>query len=162
MSKLNRSALVHYIKPMAGELGSTYHLIGKDIDEMSMEMNGSFETKKNILGETSVTDTGYSPSMSVTPYYADPSESIYPFMLDLTMNRKSGDDAKAKLLEIVIEDPKAESHKAWEEDCVVEIVSYGGNTEGLAIPYNIHPNGNRREGTVTIVDKVPTFTPTEG
>lgn len=162
MSNLNREALAHYIKPIAGELGSEYYLIGKDIDDMSVEMNGSFETKKNILGETSVTDTGYSPSMAVAPYYANPADTIYPFVKDLAMNRKSGDDCKAKFLEVIVSDTKAESHEAWEEDCKIEIVSYGGPTEGFAIPFTIHPCGNRKQGTVTLLNKVPTFTPTEG
>lgn len=162
MAKLKRSALAHYIKPVSGELGASWFLIGKDIDDMSVDMGGSFETTKNILDETSVTDTGYSPSISVTPHYADPSESIYPFLLDLSMNRKSGDDAKAQMLEVVIENASAESHKAWQEDCVIEINSYGGGTNGVTIEYTIHPNGNRKQGTVTIENKVPTFVPAEG
>lgn len=155
MSKLAREALAHYIKPAA--LSSAWHLIGKDVEDMSVDMNGSFESRKNILGETSVSDTGYSPSFSVSPYYADPSDGIYEFLRDLALGRKSGDDAKATMLEVIIEDTADESHLAYQEDCVIEITSYGGNTEGFGIEYVVHPNGNRKKGTVTITGKQPTF-----
>lgn len=155
MAKLKRSALAHYIK--ANGLSAEWFLIGKDIDDMSVDMGGSFETTKNILGETSVTDTGYQPSMSVSPYYANPDDSIYSFLLDLAMNRKSGDDAKCKFLEVIVEDASAETHKAWQEDAVIEITSYGGGTNGVTIEYTVHPNGNREEGTVKIENKVPTW-----
>lgn len=157
MAKLKRSALAHYINASGDGLSASWYLIGKDIDDMSVEMNGSFESTSNILGETSVTDTGYEPSISVTPYYADPEDSIYAFLSDLAMNRKSGDDAKCQYMEVLVEDTSAESHKAWKEDCVVEITSYGGGVNGVTIEYTIHPNGNRTQGTVKIENKVPTW-----
>jgi hypothetical protein len=158
--RLKRSALIHYVKPASGSLSSDYFRIGKDIDDMPVDMNGTFETKKNILGETSVSDTGYEPSVSVSPYMADTSDSIYPFLLDLAMNRKSGEDCKAKFLEVLVENTEATKHKAWEEDCYIEIESYGEGIEGLPIRYVIHPAGNRIAGSVTLSDKVPTFSNT--
>ena len=155
MPKLKREAHMFYLKaPKA----TNYHLVGKDIDDMSVEMNGSFEQKKDITGDISVSDTGYQPQVSVEPYYANPDDEIYAFLLDLALNRKSGDDAKAQYLEVIVEDTSSTTHKAWLEDCKIEIVSYGGDTAGLSIPYNVWPDGNRKEGTVTMKDKQPTFT----
>ena len=154
MSKLKREAHMLYVK--APKM-TNYFLVGRDIDDMSVEMNGSFEQKKDITGNTSVSDTGYQPQVGVEPYYANPDDEIYSFLVDLAMNRKSGDDAKAQFLEVLVEDATAASHKAWQEDCMIEIVSYGGDTSGMAIPYNIWPNGNRVEGTVTLKNKIPTF-----
>lgn len=155
MAKLKRSALAHYFKQDV--LSSEWFLIGKDIEDMSVEMNGSFETTTNILDETSVSDTGYAPSISVSPYYANPDDSVYEFLKDLALNRKSGDQAKAKMLEVLIDDTSAEQHDAWEEDAIIEINNYGGGTNGVTIEYTIHPNGNRKAGHVTIENKVPTF-----
>lgn len=153
MAKLKRGALMHFLK-----LGESWYLIGKDIDDMSVDMNGTFETTKNILDETSVTDEGYEPSISVDPYYADPSDAIYQKISDLAMNRKSGDDAKGQYLEVIVTDTSSQSHKAWQEDCKVEISSYGGGTQGVNFQYVIHPDGNRQEGTAKLAGKVPTFT----
>lgn len=155
--KLKRGAHALYVK--GGGTSAKYYLVGKDIDDMSVDMNGSFETTANILDEVSVNDTGYQPQVSVSPYYANPEDAIYPFLLDLAMNRKSGDDCKGKYLEVIAESKEETAHKAWEEDCKIEIVSYGGDTNGFQIEFNILPDGNRVEGTATIgADKLPTFT----
>lgn len=154
MAKLKREAHGLYLK-----VGTKpWYLIGKDIESMTVDMNGSFDSKKDITGASSVEDEGYKPSVSVEPYYANPEDDIYDFLKDLAMNRKSGDDAQAQYLETIIEDTTAASHDGWREDCIIEIVSYGGDTKGYQIAYNIHPNGNREQGTVTFTDKVPTFT----
>lgn len=156
MAKLKRGAHAFYVK---GGTSTTakWQIVGKDIDDMSVEMNGSFETTHNILDEVSVNDTGYEPSVSVTPYYADPEDNIYDFLLDLALNRKSGDDCKGKYLEVVNEGKTP--LRAWQEDCKFEIVSYGGDTNAFSIEYNVIPDGNREEGTATIgADKTPTFT----
>lgn len=157
MGKLKRGALIHHVKPASGD---TWHLIGKDIDTLSVDMNGSFETRKNILDETSVTDQGYEPSIAVTPYYANPDDgAFYEFLKDLAFNRKSGDEAKGVYMETIVESASASSHDAWQEDCIIEITSYGGGTEGTEIAYTIHPDGNRKEGKVSLAaGKVPTFT----
>lgn len=154
--KLKREAHALYIQP-ANE--STWYLIGKGIEDLSVEMNGSFEQTRDILGGVAVSDTGYQPQISVEPYYADPSDSIYAFLKDLALNRKSGDDAKAKVLEVLIEDTEDASHSAWQEDAIIEITSYGGDTSGLGINFNIWSDGNRQEGTATLNNKVPTFSP---
>lgn len=153
--KLKREAHALYIKPATGS--GTYFLIGKGIDDLSVEMNGSFEQKKDITGNVSVSDTGYQPQVGVEPYHADTTDSIYSFLKDLAMNRKSGDDCKVKILEVLIDSTEGTSYDAWEEDGKVEITSYGGDTSGLGINFNLWYDGNRTKGTATIENKVPTF-----
>lgn len=155
MAKLKREAHAFYVKAPGM---SKYFLVGKGIDDMSVEMNGSFEQTRDITGEVAVSDTGYQPQVSVEPYYANPEDEIYDFLKDLMMNRKSGDDAKAQYLEVIVEDTEGSTHEAWQEDCRIEIVSYGGDTSGLQIAYNVWPDGNRQQGTVASV-KEPTFVP---
>lgn len=79
MSKLKREAHALYMKPASGTLSPAYYLLGKGIDDMSVEMNGSFEQTRDVTGDVSVSDTGYSPQVSVEPYHADPTDSIYDF-----------------------------------------------------------------------------------
>lgn len=159
MSKLKREAHALYMKPASGTLSPTYYLLGKGIDDMSVEMNGSFEQTRDVTGDVSVSDTGYSPQISVEPYHADPTDSIYEFLKDIAMNRKSGDDCKVKILEVLIDKTDAgNKYDAWEEDGKVEITSYGGDTSGLGINFNLWYDGNRTKGTATIAAKVPTFT----
>lgn len=155
--KLSREAHRLFLKVPGAS--SDWYWIGKSMEELSVEMNGSFEQVKDIRGDNSVTDTGYQPQISVEPYHADPEDAIYPFLKYLALNRKSGDNAKAEMLEVIVEDTEDANHSAWKEDCRIEITSYGGDTSGLGINFNIWSDGNRVEGTATINagTKQPTF-----
>ena len=156
--KLERKALLHYIDASFGSGSPEWFLIGKDIEDMSVDLNPDTETVKNILGETSVKDNGYEPSMSADPYYANPEDSIYDKIKDIAMQRLKGDACKTQILEVII--AGAESpHEAYTEDVIVKPQSYGGGTEGVNIPFDVLFDGNRKKGTVTIEDRVPTFTP---
>lgn len=155
--KLKRSAHKFFLNVKGAE-SPAWYLVGKDVSDMSVEMNGSFETAKNILDEVSVTDEGYTPTIDVNPYYADPEDEIYSFLEDLALERKSGDAAKAEYLEVIVKDTESDAHLAYKEDCKIEIVSYGGPTSGFQILFNVHPDGNRTKGTVSIANKKPTFT----
>ena len=55
IGKLKRSYLMHYIDASFGT-GETpkWFLIGRDIEDMSVELNPDTETVKNILDETVV------------------------------------------------------------------------------------------------------------
>lgn len=157
MAKLKRSAHRLFLNT-AGSSAAKWNWIGKDIDELSVEMNGSFETKTNIRDETSTTDTGYQPSVETTPYYADPDDPNYEFLEDLALGRKSGDACKAEYMEVIVKDTEDTNHLAYKEDCQIEISSYGGDTSGYQITFVIHPSGNRKKGYVTISAGEPTFT----
>lgn len=158
VGKLKRSYLLHYIDASFGGQTPNWFLIGKDIADMSVELNPDTSTVKNILDETVVNDNGYEPSISADTYYANTNDAIYAKMKNITMNRLTGDDCKTKVLEVVI-DTKEGPHSAWMEDCIVKPQSYGGPQGGVNIPYNISFDGNRVEGTVTLSNKVPSFSP---
>lgn len=155
MAKLKRNAHRLYVRAKSED---QWFLVGKSLDELSVEMNGSFEQTTDITGEVSVSDTGYQPQTSVEPYYANPEDGAwYEFLKDLALNRKSGDDAKAEYMEVLIENTEDSEHDAWKEDCRIEIASYGGDTSGFQISYNIWVDGNREKGKATYSGKVPTF-----
>ena len=142
IGKLKRSYLMHYIDASFGT-GETpkWFLIGRDIEDMSVELNPDTETVKNILDETVVNDNGYEPSIDADTYYANTGDAIYEKIKDIAMNRLTGDDCKTAILEVLV-DKKT------------------GAQGGVNIPFNIAFNGDRQQGTATIEKKVPTFTAT--
>lgn len=158
MPKLERKAYAVYIDAKFGGSGSPeWFLVGKDIEEMNVELNADTETVKNILGETSVKDNGYEPTMTADPYYANPDDSIYPKLKEIAMERLKGDACKTKILEVIIEPSDSGSHEAYTEDVIVKPQSYGGDTSGFAIPFDVLFDGNRQKGTATITGGKPTF-----
>ncbi|MEE0857699.1 MAG: hypothetical protein U0L58_10455 [Ruminococcus sp.] len=156
--KLKRSAHLFYIDTTFGGSTPSWYLVGKDVEDMSIELNPDVESKKNILDETTVNDNGYEPSISVDTYYANPSDGeFYTKIKNIAMNRLTGDACRTKILEVLVD--KAEgAFDAWQEDAVIKPQSYGGPQGGISIPYNVHFDGNRVQGTATITDKVPSFT----
>ena len=160
VKKLKRSALAHYVNTTFSTAltGAAWSIIGKDVEDLSVELNPDTETIKNILDETSVNDNGYEPSFDVDTYYADPSDGdIYTKLKDIAMNRLTGDDCKTLILEVLIDKTEG-PYDAWAEEAIVKPTSYGGAPGGVRIPYTVTFCGNRQQGTATIANKVPTFT----
>lgn len=159
--KLTRGAHLFYVDASMNGATASWYLVGKDIEDMSVDLSPDTETVKNILDETSVRHNGYEPTIDADPFYADPDDALYAPLKDIAMNRKKGGECKTKYLEVIVEDTKATSHSAWQEDCYLIPQSVGGDTSGLQIPFQILPCGNRKAGTATIsAAKVPSFTAT--
>lgn len=150
MGKLKRSAHLFYVDASFGGTAPDWFLVGKDVEEMSVELNPDTEQVKNILDETSINDNGYEPSIDVDTYYANPSDgAFYDKIKDIAMNRLTGEDCMTKVLEVLV-DKTTGSYDAWQEDAMIKPQSYGGGQGGISIPYNVAFCGNRTKGTSTI------------
>lgn len=144
-------------------------LIGKDTDSLSYSLNPDVETTKNVLGETIVNHSGFQPELAVDTYYARTEDAIYEKIKDMAMNRKFDEESTAAyLLEAILteevrnSDTKTLTGEAWMENVVVIPQEVGGELAGLGLPFNVNPNGGRVEGTVSVTERVPTFTPGTG
>ncbi|MBR1750846.1 MAG: hypothetical protein IJ740_08210 [Ruminococcus sp.] len=158
--KLHRSHLKHFLDSSFGGTGTpAWYLIGKNIEDTSVELNPDVTVTKNILDESYVEDNGYEPSLDAETFYADPSDPLYPKIKDIAMNRLTGDACKTQILEVVI-DKTTGPYDAWVEDVIVKPQSYGGPQGSVNIPYNVSFAGNRKVGTVTFAEHVPAFTET--
>ena len=158
MGKLQRSAHLFYIDATFGGETPSWFLVGKDVEDMSIELNPDTETIKNILDENTVKDNGYQPSISVDTYYANPSnEDFYTHLKNIAMNRLTGEACRTKVLEVLV-DKTTGPFDAWQEYAVIKPQSYGGAQGGVSIPYNVNFDGGRTQGTATLSDRVPTFT----
>lgn len=158
MGQLSRRHLLHYIDASFGTSETpNWFLIGKDIEDLSVALNPDVQSKKNVWDETVTEDNGYEPSIDADTYYANTDDPIYATLKNIAMNRLTGDDCKTKILEVII-DTKTGPYDAWQEDIVVKPQSYGGASGHINIPYNISFDGNRKQGTATITNKIPNFT----
>ena len=149
--KLNREALAHYLDYSFKRIisSATWEIIGDDIEEMSNELNPDMETLKNILGQTKTKDNGYEPTMDADPFYTDPEKKLYPMIRDIALDRKKGDACKTLMLEVIVEDTGATNHLAYVQEVIVKPQSYGGDTAGLNIPFQVSEDGKRTKGYVT-------------
>ena len=152
--------MAHFIDsalPGAGE--PAYVRLGTDLEEFNVEMNANVETKNNIIGDTSVTLDSYQPQASADPYYAVVGDSLFERLQDIVDERQTLDDLKATVVEVHLWDEISEaagSFVAYREEVIIEVSSYGGDTTGYQIPFNVHHTGNRVKGKFVLATK--TFT----
>lgn len=155
-----RKYLAHYIDSAFDTTykATEYVRLGKDLEEYAVELNPDVETKKNILGENSVAVSGYEVSSSVDPYYYDYDEALSEKIMDIAMNRTTGDGCKTTTIDVLLK-PGASADEAptvvwaYREDCYLVPQSVGGDTTGIQIPFELHRAGNRVKGTFDLTTK---------
>ena len=154
---IERKYLAHYINGAFSGENPAYVRLGKDLEEYSVELNPDVESKQNILGENSVVINGYEASSSVEPYYYDYEDSLAEKVMDIAMNRITGDGCKTTVVDVLLKPGKDGAAPtcvwAYREDCYVVPESVGGDTSGVQIPFTIHRAGNRVKGTFDISTK---------
>ena len=67
------------------------------------------------------------------------------------------DELKTDIVEVKLWDENEGAYPAVREERYVEIVSYGGDTTGYQIPFNVHYTGVKTKGT--FAPDTCTFTP---
>ncbi len=148
MAKIERKLMAHYINAKPSSGAAVYERLGSDLEEFNIEMNAEIETKSNILGETSVNLSQYQAQAGVEPYYADKDTELFAFLQDIIDNRKVLDDVKSDVVEVhTWEEATGGAYVAYKESVIVEVTSYGGDTTGYQIPFNLHYLGDRVKGT---------------
>lgn len=155
--KIKRQFMAHFIDSALPDASTPeYVRLGKDLEEYIVEMNANVETNNNILGETNVTLDSYQPQASVEPYYAEVGEPMFERLQGIIDERQTLDDLKTSVIEVHLwEEAAASAGKfvAYKEDAIIEVSSYGGDTTGYQIPFNVHHTGNRQKGTFDVKTK---------
>ena len=164
--KAERKYMAHYLDSAFDTTytAPSYVRLGKDLEEFAVELNPDVETKKNILGENSVTVNGYEGTSSIDPFYYEYEDALSEKIMNIAMNRTTGDGCRTSVIDVLLkpgdkEDVAPTVLWAYREDCVVVPESVGGNTSGVQIPFTIHRAGNRVKGTFDLATK--TFTENE-
>lgn len=138
-----------------------WEIIGKKIEDMSLEMNPNVETMTDVTGDVQTTLDKYEKQTSVSPYYAKRESKMSAWLYNVVREEKTLSDVEKTFLCVNIFAGADGSFDAWTQKGIVAVQSYGGDTKGLQIPYSIHWVGGKTFGTVAIAEGVPTFSPTE-
>ena len=161
MGKIERKYLAHYINttaPTESSQTEVYERLGKDLEEYRPELSAEVESKKNILGETSISISSYEKTASVDPYYAENGSSLFARLQAIIDDNLVLDDLKTDVVEVKLwEAESSGSYPAIKEEAYIEVSSYGGDTTGYQIPFTIHYTGVKTKGTFNLGTK--TFSP---
>ena len=155
--KIERRYMAHYLNAAFGKGEASYTRLGSDLEEYSPELTANVEKKSNILGQTSVVIDSYQKQGEVTPYYAEAGDPLFEKLQAIIDGDLTLDDLKTDIVEVKLwDEASANAYPAIKEECYIEIVSYGGDTTGYQIPFNVHYTGVKTKGTFNISTK--TFT----
>lgn len=163
--KIERKYMAHYLNAhfaAAGEEGAEYVRLGDDLEEYSPELTANVEKKSNILGQTSVVIDSYQKQGEVAPYYANKGDKLFERLQGIIDGDLVLDDLRTDIVEVKLWDESGKesgSFPAVREECYIEVVSYGGDTTGYQIPFNVHYTGQKQAGTFNVKEK--TFTAAE-
>ena len=159
MAKIERKYLAHFINTATSD-AAVYERLGKDLEEFSPEMSAQVDTKKNILGESSILISSYEKTGSVEPYYAEKNSALFSRLQKIIDDQQVLDDLKADVVEVKLwEEAEGGAYPAVKEEVYIEVTSYGGDTTGYQIPFTLHFTGARTKGTFNLATK--TFTAAE-
>lgn len=154
MSKIERKYLAHFINTAKSSESAAYERLGSDLEEFSPEMSAQVETKKNILGESSILISGYEKTASVEPFYAQSGSALFERLQEIIDGDLVLDDLKTDVVEVKLwETDSSGSYPAIKEVAYIEVSSYGGDTTGYQIPFTIHYTGEKVKGTFNVSTK---------
>lgn len=144
--------------------GDKTTLIGKDLDNLSIDANPDTEQIKNVLGESNFSHNGYTPSIAVE-YIARSEDAIYPALQKIANELSVNDEditmdlIVATLTEEVKEsDTKTLTGSGFKVPARIVVDNDGGSTSGYAISFTAYESGNRIQGTVSVANREVTFT----
>ena len=146
MAKIDRKYLAHFIN--AGDGEALYVRLGEDLEEYSPELSAQVDTKKNILGQSSVLISAYEKTGAVEPYYAQSGDPLFAKLQKILDEGLVLDQLKTDVVEVKL----WEGASATKEEVYIEIKSYGGNTTGYQIPFALHYTGKRELGVFNLLE----------
>ena len=146
--KIERKYMAHYLNAAFGSGTASYVRLGSDLEEYSPELSANVEKKNNILGQTSVVIDSYQKQGEVAPYYAEKDDPLFEKLQAIIDGDLTLDHLKTDIVEVKIwGEASTGAYPAVKEECYIEIVSYGGDTTGYQIPFNVHYTGVKTAGT---------------
>ena len=153
MGKIERKYLAHFINT-ARDGQAVYERLGKDLEEFSPELAAQVDTKRNILGQTAILISGYEKTGAVEPYYAEEGSGLFQRLQEIVDENLVLDQLKTDVVEVKLwKSEDGTSYPAIRESAYIEVVSYGGDTTGYQIPFNLHFTGSKEVGTFDVTTK---------
>lgn len=157
---LERKYLAHYIDAafdLSGE-NTNYVRLGEHLEDLTVEMNPNVETSGNILGETTAMLNSYDVSASVDPYYISHDEALSEKLMEIIDNELTGDAVKTTVVDVWLKpgatpDVAPTVVKAVRREVIVAVQSFGGDTSGVKIPFELSGSKNRVKGDFDLSTK---------
>ena len=154
MAKIERKYMAHFLNAAKPGEEAVYERLGQDLEEFAPELSAQVETKKNILGQSSVVISGYEKTAAVEPFYAQEGSAVFSRLQEIIDGDLVLDELKADVVDVKLWDENENGeYPAIKETVYLEVTSYGGDTTGYQIPFAIHYTGEKVKGTFNVTTK---------
>lgn len=126
----------------------TPELIGKGIEELSIEQGADVSKVNDVTGFTDVSLNSYEKTTALEPIYVTGGNKFSEFLDDAEEYELTGEDLVKPFIHVKSYKKTADGkYRAWRQSAVVEITSFGGDTSGVQCPATLHWMGEREHGT---------------
>ena len=127
---------------------NTLEIIGKGIEEASISPSAEIESVTDILGNTETTLSSYEKTTDLDPIYLEGGNKFSEWLDTLEETDAILDDAVGTFVVVKLYKTTEETkYVAWEQQAVVELTGFGGDTKGVNLPCTLHWKGERTMGT---------------
>ena len=150
-----RKWMAHLVDVTFGGATASWYRFGRDLEEYNVDLNPNTETRRNIIGNNTFIHNGYEPSGESDTFYAHVGDPLFDKLQNIVDTMATGDACKTSSLEVhTWEEVSTNVFRATKQDCYVVPTSYGGDTSGYQIPYQITYVGEKTVGTYNASTKV--------
>lgn len=153
IQKVNRSQFITFLDTTPDSQTPTWAVLGIGITDYGISFNPQVETEKWIIEDNARTDHQSNQKQSSVSQKIYKNDPCFEFV-------QAGRDVlnyKTHILDIDAWNGEGNTYPAKLSDGVIVITQY--MNENAVIEYDLYYDGNATEGTVTITNGVPTFTP---
>ncbi len=132
---------------------------GEDNDELTRELNNEVESKKNVLGKTSIKHSKGAQTTEIDPVVVRGNDVLSTILYNMFKYDLTGDKATLQCMEVTLADKETDgNYGAFTESAVVDLKSWGGDTSNLQSPITLNWKGNKEHGTFNPTTKAFTKT----
>lgn len=154
IEKVKRSQFLSYLNTTPSGSSATWKVLGIGITDYGIDFNPQVDTEKWIIEDNARTDHSSNQKQGSVTQKCYKGDAVFEFVY----NGMDKLNYKSQVLDIDTWNGTSGSYPAKVSDVIITVTSYMG--ENAEIEYDIYYDGDATEGTVTIADGVPTFTPT--
>ena len=134
-----------------------WELVGKGVEDSSVELNPNTETVTDILGVTETSVTKWEPKQSLDPNTVKGGSKLNYKLHKIWQDKKPELLSKFNVLIVYAYIGQANSFDAeLQKNCTINITSIGGSAH-VDMPIEIMLSNDSEKGTVTMQDGAPVF-----
>lgn len=156
MEQYKRKDFAHYFNTTPSDTNETYVLEGIGVEALSFSYNAQVSQFKTILDDVAdSTFENYQIQSSVSNKRIYKGDAIYEFLNEA---RRNSTAIETQVIEVDMKSKSTTgSYDGLKYNILIVLDEFLG--ENAVIGYNLYVKGSPTKGTITIADKVPTFTP---